>query len=291
MHAYLKSAGFSEITKKADLKRLLQDVVEHYDRKKTVEDEEHRLFVEISKEYAYDCGITVCGEMDEQDVFQMEYYYPFFNGGNVTSQEDISIDRHSDKESFAGACDDYRVGITLIFYLLNAAEYIAAQGPNKLRDPRTSLTLSALARDGCILLPIYKNREEKQEESSMQQRSAMIAAARNGDEEALESLTMEDIDTYTSISKRINQKEDVFSIVETSFMPYGMECDQYNVLGNITACDTTMNTYTNERLYQLTVECNDIPLDICINEKNLMGIPEVGRRFKGVIWLLGRVNF
>ncbi len=51
-------------------------------------------------------------------------------------------------------------------------------------------------------------------------RSRLIAEARKGDEEAIESLTLEDIDMYTTISRRI-QKEDVFSIVETYFMPLG----------------------------------------------------------------------
>ena len=107
----------------------------------------------------------------------------------------------------------------------------------------------------------------------------------------MESLTMEDIDTYSSISKRIRRKEDVFSIVDSYFMPYGIECDQYNVMGEITEHDTTVNEYTGEKLHLLNIVCNDIPLDICINDKDLIGIPEVGRRFKGVIWLLGKINF
>ena len=118
----------------------------------------------------------------------------------------------------------------------------------------------------------------------------MIAAARNGDEEAIESLTMEDIDLYSMISRRI-QHEDVYTIVESYFMPYGIECDQYNLMGEITDCNTTINTVTGEKLWQLGILSNDIPLDICINEKDLLGVPEVGRRFKGVIWLQGLINF
>lgn len=41
----------------------------------------------------------------------------------------------------------------------------------------------------------------------------------------------------------------------------------------------------------MTLECNDMDLDICINEKDLLGEPDVGRRFKGVIWLQGNINF
>ena len=49
-----------------------------------------------------------------------------------------------------------------------------------------------------------------------------MAAAREGDEEAMESLTLEDIDTYSMISKRI-MTEDILSIVDTYFMPYGID--------------------------------------------------------------------
>ena len=76
MHAYLKTIGFSKIKTTKELQEILRDVVENYDRKKIVETEEHHLFAEFSKEYAYDCGITVCGEIDENNRFQMEYYYP-----------------------------------------------------------------------------------------------------------------------------------------------------------------------------------------------------------------------
>ena len=53
MHAYLKTIGFSKIKTTKELQEILRDVVENYDRKKIVETEEHHLFAEFSKEYAY----------------------------------------------------------------------------------------------------------------------------------------------------------------------------------------------------------------------------------------------
>ena len=41
----------------------------------------------------------------------------------------------------------------------------------------------------------------------------------------------------------------------------------------------------------MRVNSNDLLFDICINEKDLYGIPEVGRRFKGNIWMQGKINF
>lgn len=116
MHSYLRSIGFSNQTK-GELKKLLEDVVEHYDEKTVVESHPDHLFAEFSRNYGCDCGITVCGEYDENQEFQMEYYYPFFRGTGITTQERVVIEQHAEKESFAGACDDVRIGVTLIFYL------------------------------------------------------------------------------------------------------------------------------------------------------------------------------
>jgi len=291
MHSYLKSIGFSNIEKKKDIEKLLAEVVADYDEKIVVENESGHLYAEISKEYGINSGITVFGEYDENNVFQREYWYPYFRGVQVSSREEIVIERHADKESYAGACDDIRVGVTLIFYLQNAGEYILEKGRDTVKKDENTVSLSGLAKEGKILLPIKKNEwQENKNINSMSNRSNLIAAARNGDEEAIENLTMEDIDTYTMISRRILH-EDVLSIVESFFMPYGMECDHYNVMGEIIDCAETFNYSTKEKVYQINLECNDICFDICINAEDLMGVPKVGRRFKGTIWLQGRVDF
>ena len=92
------------------------------------------------------------------------------------------------------------------------------------------------------------------------------------------------------VSRRV-YTEDIYSIVDTFFMPYGIECDQYQIMGNINYCNKVRNYLTDEYIYQLNIECNDLKFDICINEADLTGEPEEGRRFKGNIWLQGRINF
>ena len=64
-------------------------------------------------------------------------------------------------------------------------------------------------------------------------RSSLLEAAKRGDEDAIETLTIEDIDLYSMVSRRIAH-EDVYSIIDTCFMPCGVECDQYAVIGEIT---------------------------------------------------------
>ena len=293
MHSYLKSIGFSQIRTIRGQEELIGEVLRSYDYKKVAADRNNQLFAQISKEYAQDMGITVCGYYDDENLFHMEYYYPYFNGTQITSYQQIAVEKHAGEEAYAGACDDLRVGTTLIFYLLNAGEYLSTQGKGRLfyEMQNTSVSLSALSDGGVILLPLEKSKLQQEKDAQTQKkRNSLYMAAANGDQDAIESLTMEDIDAYTMISRRI-QHEDVYTIVDSYFMPYGLECDFYNIMGEIRECREIRNSRTGEQLYHLSVVTNEIPLDICINQKDLTGVPLPGRRFKGTIWLQGYVNF
>ena len=291
MHKYLKTVGFSKVNTRKELQQILRDVVHNYDEKVVLENHPDGVFAEFSKNYGCDCGITVCGQYDNDNKFHLDYYFPFFRGTGITTRENIVVEQHADKESFAGACDDLRIGVTLIFYLQNAEEYMVERDRGNLRSQEQSLTLSGLASEGKIILPVQKDKEAVRVEQELtRNRANLIAAARNGDEEAMESLTMEDMDTYSMISQRI-ATEDVLTIVDSYFMPHGIECDQYSVLGEIQDLVTFQNSVTNEEICQMTIESNDMQFDVCINKRDLLGEPAIGRRFKGDIWLQGQLHF
>lgn len=288
MHKFLRAVGFSNLTKK-DLEIITEEIVEKPDLIKVTRDSEGNEFAELSKMIANDVGITIRGSYDENDVFCMDYYFPFAYSDELSSDEQIEIEKHAEKESYAGICDEMRLGVTLIFYLQNAADFLSEHRHNIHVKGLHGVYLSGLSVDGKIILPIQQRVLEKQAANHKQQkRNRLIAEAREGNEEAIESLTLEDMDTYNSISKRI-QKEDVFSIVNSSFMPYGIESDQYCVLGEILEVEEIKNSYTNEILYSMKIECNDIVFGITINKEDLLGEPVVGRRFKGSIWMQGSV--
>jgi hypothetical protein len=291
VHSYLRAIGFSDIKKKKDLDKLLKNVIHNSDQKEMAEIIEGSLFTEISKEFTKSVGINVRGENSEDSEFSINYYYPYFKGKGVTTNEDVSVEKHAEKESYAGICDDIKVGVSLIFYLQNVSEYMKEKKMGALSKQNISITLSALSTKGTVLLPISKNDKQiKNTKEASNIRNTLIAAARNGDEEAIESLTLEDIDTYSMISKRI-MSEDIFTIVDSYFMPYGIECDQYSILGEIIDVEIEVNEYTKEELYILTLNTNSLTFDICINKMDIVGEPAVGRRFKGVIWMQGKINF
>ena len=64
------------------------------------------------------------------------------------------------------------------------------------------------------------------------QRKRLIAEAKQGNQEAIDSLTIEDIDAYVMVSRRV-QHEDIYSIVENTFIPYGSESDNYTIIATI----------------------------------------------------------
>ena len=291
MHRYMRAIGFSEYADRKRLKELLTDVIMNSDERAYTMNQEEVLLGEFCKNFADNIGIAVCGEFDESDKFIYEYYYPYLLGTGITTDEDVSVERHAAKDSYAGVCDDLKVGISLIFYLQNMIPYVKAQTMGKLPIRGTTLTMSGLSVSGSIMMPIMKDERQKLRiQKNTANRNNLLAAARKGDEDAIETLTLEDMDMYTNISRKI-QKEDVFSLVDTYFMPYGVECDQYSVLGEIVAMRKVTNYVTGEEIYILTICCNELTFDVCINIIDLFGEPQVGRRFKGVIWLQGFINF
>lgn len=291
MHSYLRAIGFSKLEKKKDIDALLDFVLENPDDKQVAEIKDGCLFTEISKEFSEKVGISIRGEYTEDNEFSLDYYYPYFKGTGITTSEDITVEKHAEKESYAGISDDVKVGVSLIFYLQNITEYINEKRISTLAKQNVSATLSGLSIKGNIILPISKNEKEiKNTKEASNNRNNLIAEARNGDEEAIENLTLEDIDTYTLISRKI-LTEDVFSLVDSYFMPYGIECDQYSILGEILDVSSEKNAYTEEEIYIITINSNDLVFDICINKIDLVGEPTIGRRFKGVIWMQGTINF
>lgn len=291
MHKFMRAIGFSEYTDRKKLKELIRKCVTASDEREYTLNEEGIMMGEFCKFFAQDIGIGVCGEFDEEDKFTYEYYYPFLRGNGVTTYEDVSVERHAAKESYAGSCDDLNVGITLIFYLQNMIPYVKAKYCGQIPISGTSVTMSALSVSGNIMMPIKKDeRQREKERRDSINRSKLIAAARQGDEDAIETLTLEDMDIYTTVSRKI-QKEDVFSIVDTYFMPYGVECDHYSVLGEIIAVKSVENILTKEEIYILTICSNELTFDVAINIIDLFGEPQVGRRFKGTIWLQGKINY
>ena len=291
MHKFLRAVGFSEYTKKKEIRELLSRIQDHHDELQVIQVPGDGTRAQLYTEVGNGIGISVYGELNEQDELEREYYFPFLRSTCISTQAPCQIQRHAEKESYAGICEEYRVGVSLIFYLQNGGEYMKRLQDSFRSTQISSVMLSALSVLGKILLPVQKTETQKERiKVAAANRTSLLEAARRGDTDAMDSLAMEDMDLYASISGRVRE-EDVYSIVDSCFMPFGVECDQYSLLGEILEVEKVTNRWTNEEIYVLMVECSDLMLQIGINKKDLLGEPVVGRRFKGPVWVQGQVNF
>ena len=281
MNLYIKAIGFEQVDSDFEEQMIHAGILDSLEKGLVIKNNELNrgaVIVRISES----TGLYIYGRFKDKE-FIYEYYFPFVIGRTRCDNDEITIERHLDKESYAVVCDESKTGVTLIFYLQNVMDYLDyicdEKGLNqkdydidsrsyvyKIPIKNKMVSLTALSLGGIIMLPTRNNKSDSVR------------------------MTIEDIDTYNELSHRI-VKEDVFSIVDSSFMPCGVECDQYQVVGEILELSEEINHYTKEKIYIMVIECNDLNMTVAINQAHLLGEPAVGRRFKGQIWLQGSVKF
>lgn len=284
----MRAVGFSEYKTNKKLNQIFEAVKRKPDIYAEYINREKDTVFELTKMVGDGFGLTWLGTKEDEELL-CEYCYPFIKGKKYFSKADVSLEERVTGNIYSAAFEDFRVGVFIIFFVQNGIEYLGIQEKSGTETNRTTMTLSGLALNGTILLPLaFSEEEQRRRAKEQKKRIHLLTAARKGDEKAMESLAYQDMDIYTRVSKRI-LTEDVFSIVETSFIPYGMECDQYSIVADIVSTEKAMNLLTKEKIWKLRLNYNGIYIDICINQNDLMGEPKEGRRFKGNIWLQGRL--
>lgn len=298
MHLYLKAVGLGSINTRREYDKLIRQIIKESIEKSTVMYSDipylpgDKVFPAQIKHYFNKvCGISLNGFYDpKRKSFKLDYVFPFLDGSVESYESEVSIGRKTEREAFNALCDEPGRGIALIFHLSNPIDYLMSK-PIMADFNDKTVRIAAMANEGTVLLPVNKSEHQIDKcRAATAARNNLINLAKKGDTAAIDNLTIEDLDTYTDIYKRMHN-EDVFTIVDSSFMPSGFECDSYSVVGNIVESRMLSNNYTGEDVYVMTLECNDIVFDMCINARDLIGEPADGRRFKGRIWLQGQVEF
>lgn len=322
MHKYLRAVGFSQFQKKSQIDDFFKENLKDENLISTYISQDMRLCGQYNIQVCQGAGVTVIGEQEMNQLALMDFYYPYLKGYDYTLIQECTIERHSDKDSYAGIIDDYRMGIALIFQLTNGNVYNSLIKSHKLTDIKIDkIYLSALSTSGRIILPIDKKELSGNEFAD----KAKLNDDFNGyveddddddenymDEPPITTRLIGDMDDFAdgiggkAVSIGIGIKlpkdpigqqemrlknEDLYSIVETSLVPYGIECDKYQIVAEILSVNRKTNKFTGENLVEMRVDTMGLQFNLMINEEDLEGEPLPGRRFRGVIWLLGEVEF
>lgn len=291
MHTYLKSLGFSKYKDNKKIRKLLdklQDENKQFAR--IIQNKGEKLW-EIKLDLDTDLSLVMLGIIDDDGNYIRQQAYPCLKSHDISSSSYCTVQRHISNEEYSGMIDDNRVGISLIFRLSNAFDYIERKN-SKLKSTKVkNVYISAWSEEAKILLPVKKSKMQVELLNlASKERNSLIEKAKNGDENAIESLSMEDMNLYTMVNDRI-LNEDLYSIVDNSFMPQGIECDIYMIVADITGVSEKVNSLTKEKIYNLTLSCNDINLHLAVNKKDVIGEVSEGRRVKAKIWLQADVEF
>jgi len=290
MHDYLTSIGFSEYNTTRKIRELRDEVINNPSRKSAYASEKDTVYV-YEKDYGECFGLCVIRTGENEKDSEVNSFFPYVRGCNFLFNESFTIDSSSDREGYFGYCEDNNIGIPIIFSINNLVEFRKNREFHEGSDELNCVTLSGLARDGIVLLPIEMDDSNKKHAMrQIEKRNNMINAAKMGNVEARENLTLEDMANFTKVTIR-SQREDIFTIVSSYFMPYTVECDKYSVLAEITGVAEMKNLSTREEMYYLSLDCNSIDIEVMINKKDLLGVPEKGRRLKCHLWLQGQMDY
>lgn len=285
MHKYLRAIGFSKLDRNRQIRSLLDEVRFNADESKEYITENQNGIAEYRKDFTGQLGILnhwlIDGEIEESYS-----YMPYNNSVILQFHSVINVEKTVNQDGYYCEIEDPRVGISIIFRLLNWVDYLKHRDTTKIYH----VSIGALSTTGMIILGMKKDANPAKRMEKIEQHQKNLIAARNGNKAAAEQLAREDYNQYQSMNYRIG-REDLYTVVDACFMPYGMNSDCYTIVGDIVRFRVEINYITNEKVYILTVDYNTLLLEVAINEIDLMGEPEVGRRFKGHIWLQGMIHF
>lgn len=290
MHSYLRAVGFSKCKTRKQLENIYSTALRNPNRKMITTISIDTSLIQFEKDFGPSFGLTLVGEYGIDGDLSIEHYYPYIKGSSNIEMERIYIEKQTDKESYAGVCEDTRLGMSLIFFLQNISDYAKSKWFNYSNKNFSRVKFSALSTHGVILLGVKKNEIQKITDTIEQSyRDNLLYAIREGNKDAIEYFAHDEMVTYESIVRRV-KNEDILSIIDTSIMPCGVECDHYSVIGNILSVREEKNSYTDETVYNLLIETYDLLINVGINSIDLEGEPLPGRRFRGEIWLQGYVK-
>lgn len=290
MNRYFRAVGFLNNFSIQEYEKLVEDIVFRPEGSVIADNPKAKYFI-IDKNL--DCGenIGICVRIikDAKGNIHRDCVFPYLRNDEYTKHEVCSFEKKISGEEFLGVYEDLNLGENIFFYVQNVDELYKK---NNLKSAKCSVAIAGLSIAGNVILPIKK--DETQRENAKEynkKRINLLNRANDGDHNAFATVRYDDIMTNVMVSEQVFvESMDIYTVVDSSFIPCGAECDLYSVLGEIVDFQMIQNALSGENIYILKVSVKGVVLTIGINEKDLFGEPQIGFRFKGTVWLQGRVN-
>ena len=290
MNRYLRAIGFLNNFTIQDYERIVEDITFRPEGS-VITDNLQAKYLILDKNL--DCGenIGICVRVikDSTGSVHRDSVFPYLRTADFVEHDVTSFEKKVSGEEFLGVFENFNLGENIFFYVQNVDELYKRKN---MKNIPCSVSLSGLSIAGNVILPIKKNETQKEDAKEFnKKRVNLLNRATNGDHNAFATVRYDDIMTNVTVSEQVFvESMDIYTVVDSSFIPCGAECDLYSILGEITNFKKIENVISGEGVYILDVCVKGETLRICINEKDLYGEPQVGFRFKGTVWLQGRIK-
>lgn len=291
MESPLKAIGFSALDDSYSLEEILSDVLKDPSKQYAIKLDEKKTLAEYIKKVSEDTYIMARVAVEKQkkskqpklDVYDCE---PYVRSNQLIDVTDVEIECIDEISAYYVICEEVETNMQLIFWLQNVVEYLEGK---KIGKTCKKVNVIGLATEGTIILPIEKDQEEEAfQKEEREKLKAILQKMKEGDEEAKEQLEKEEKELDSQLKERLRE-EDFLSIMSGYFIPVTLEDAIYAVLGEIQGIAIKTNEQTKEEMYLFALSVNDMPLEVVVNKKDVIGMPSIGMRFMGTCWLQGRV--
>lgn len=289
MESPLKAIGFSELDESYRIDEIISDILNKPTEQKATKAAESEIVAEYIKQFGdktYVMVRVIVDRKQKEPKIQVQHCEAYVDATHMVELEELEIECIDEDYSYYAICEEKETGMQFIFWMQNVVEYLEETKENKVP---IGVKTVALALEGTIVLPIEKDEEDEQVEREERDKLRLILQKmREGDEEAKEILEKEEKELDNQLKERLRE-EDFLTIMSGYFIPTTLVDATYAVLGDIKKIDLRKNTKTKESFYVFELEVNDMPLEVAVNAKTLVGVPSVGMRFMGTCWMQGTV--
>jgi len=290
---YLRAVGFSEWDEK-DLAKLQKDVIADADKTFEVQISEGKgKYVEFHKYVTDDCGVVVRGIVNPEGIVEVEYFAPFAEADYDLDVNYYSVE-HINHEPIV-TFKDRRNSNNLSFLqhtcggMLHDIEVFKDKGTDT--EQAKEINIAGLSIYGVVLLNVHREDGEDLLKKDTSHQKNFVIKAKEGEKGSIELLATYEDSFFEIVAERL-KTDDLFTVLESYFLP--VETDEegltYEFLGTIEKMERSLNKFSDELVYKLSIDAAGTKLPIFINRCDVLGLPIVGMRLFGACKLQGMVR-
>ena len=123
MNSFLRAIGFKQYKNKTEFRDIMTTASLFPDSMNYIDEDEIGKIYEFVHLYNNCFGIKFYGTEEGEDYI-IDSYIPFVDSNDFFIPLDLCIEKRYNGFSFIASCEDLRVGVSIIFHLVNPMDYI-----------------------------------------------------------------------------------------------------------------------------------------------------------------------